>query len=338
LEVTLLINDEEVRKVLTLDDFIDGVEDAYRQYGRGLAGGNHLRYGAPLLHRRELVVEGKELPHGDRRSKTISQNMAYLEERRMAVLQHSFNLGDRKEIMWHLIDVTNGETLAIVKSMYVSRMRAAADGAVAAKYLSRKDSRVAGIIGTGRQGRGQLRLLCKVRDIEKASAHSGRRRDDKYADEMSKELGIDVVACDEPEEVVRKADILVTVTRATAPIVKGVWIDQGLHINSIGADCPLKAELDVSALKKADKLVIDYELALDTADIRVPIEQGILRKEDIFGNIGEVVAGVKPGRENSEEITIYRSTGMAIAYVNIIAKAFENAKKMGLGTETHSHL
>ena len=336
--MTLLINDEEVRKILSMEDFIESVEDSYRQYGKGLAGGNHLRYGSPLLHRRELVVEGKEFPHGDRRSKAIGQNMAYLEERKMAVLQHSFRLGNRNEAMWHLIDTTSGETLSIVKSRFISWNRTAADGAVSAKYLSRKDSKIAGIIGTGIQGKAQLRYLCKVRKIEKAFAHSGRKRDDEYAKEMNKELGIDIVASDNPEEVARKADILITATRATSPIINGNWITPGLHINSIGADDPAKAELDFSTLKKADKLVIDYELALDTADIRNALEQHVLKEDDIYGNIGEVVAGVKPGRENSKEITIYRSTGMAIAYVNIIAKTFEKSKRMGLGIEVQSSL
>ena len=108
--MVLLISDEEAKKVLTFDDFIEGVEDAYRQYGKGLAGGNRLRYGCPIPLRRDLVVEGKDLPHGDIRVRAIGQGMAYLEERKRAVLWHKMRLGDRKETMWHLVDTTTGKT------------------------------------------------------------------------------------------------------------------------------------------------------------------------------------------------------------------------------------
>lgn len=332
--MALLISDEEVRKILSFEDTIEAVEDAYRQYGKGLAAGNSLRHGSPLLHRRELRVEGKDLPHGAPEIRGIGQGMAYLEESKMAVLQHSFRLGERRDMMFHLIDTTDGSTLAVIKSSYPSWMRTGAAGAVAAKYLSRKDSDVAGVVGTGRQGRAQLLFLSKVRPIEKAYAHSGKRRDDRFAQEMGEELGIEVVASNDVREVVTKADVLITVTRATSPVVKGEWVGPGIHVSSIGSDCPYKAELDATTLKKADKLVIDHELALDTADIRIPMEMGVLRMSDIHGNIGEVVAGVKPGRESPTEITIFKSTGMTIAYVNIAAKIYAKAKEMGLGVET----
>jgi len=202
---------------------------------------------------------------------------------------------------------------------------------VGAKYLARKDSKIAGVIGTGRVGRIQLEAVAKVLNLEKGYAFSGQRKDEKYAREMSKKLGIDVIACDGPEKVVRMADILITSTSSTTPIVMGEWVSEGLHINAIGADCPWKAELDASTLKKTDKLVIDYELALDTKEISLPIEQDILEDSDIYGTIGEVVAGLKPGREKPSEITIFKNTGMALPYVAISAKIYEKALNQNLG-------
>ena len=253
----------------------------------------------------------------------------------MIFLRWSFHLGEKKGDIAYLIDANKGDILAIIKApIYESWMRTGAEGAVAAKYLSRKDCKIAGVIGTGNQGRYQLEFLSKVRNIEKAFAYSGRRRDEEYAREMSKKLGIDIIACEGAEEVVRNADILITTTFSTTPYVKGEWIKKGLHINSMGADDPTKAELDANTLKKADKIVIDdYELTLDTKEIRIPIEQNIIGIDNIYGTIGEIVAGVKPSRESSSEVTIYKSTGMTIAYVAINTQVYKKARQMGLGKD-----
>jgi ornithine cyclodeaminase/alanine dehydrogenase-like protein (mu-crystallin family) len=335
--MTLLVKDEEVKKLLTFEETIEAVEDAYRQYGLGRVGGNSLRWGCPIIPRDEMRIEGKNLPHLSPQIRGISQGMAYLEETHMAFVRWGVHLGDKRGNVSCLIDVTNGNVLAAIKGNFMFGMRVGAAGAVGAKYLSREDSRVAGVIGTGKQGRLQLEFLTKVRKIEKVYAHPGRKEDSalakEYAQEMRTKLGIEILVCDDVKDVVGNADILVTVTKSTQPLVNGKWVKKGLHINAIGADCPMKAELDALTLKKADKLVIDYELALDTKEIRIPLEERTLTLEDIHGTIGEVVAGIKAGREDPSEITIFKSTGMHLAYVAISARIYEKAKKLGLGTD-----
>ena len=231
------------------------------------------------------------------------------------------------------MDPDDGNIFAVIQSPYAST---GAAGAVAAKYLSREDSTRAGVIGTGRQGRDQLLLLSKVRRIEKAFAYSGRRKDEEYAREMSSKLGIDVIACDGPEEVVRNADVLITATFSTEPIVRGEWLREGIHINAIGADCPLKVELDVYTFQRADKIVIDGEKALTIGEIAAPLRKGIIKPEDIYGKIGEVVAGVKPGREDDTEITIFESDGTSLAEAGVAVKIYQKVMEMGLGVEISS--
>jgi len=157
---------------------------------------------------------------------------------------------------------------------------------------------------------------------------------------------LDLIACDEIDFL--QSDVLTfrrAITKAhdseaetfirkyLTPIVKGEWINKGLHINAFGADCPWKSEIDASTITKADKLVIDYELALDTKELRVPIEQGMINENDIYGTIGEIVAGIKPGRESPLEFTIFKNTGMPIPYVTISTKVYEKAVEKGLRTE-----
>jgi len=334
--LALLIREEDVKKLpWTIEDSIAAVEEAYRQYGLGLAGYNSLKHGYFPPPRCEVRAEGKDLPHIMPGVRAIDQSMAYLEETGMFYMRWGSNLGNKRAYMSWLFDAKTGEVLAVIKAFRTaSTLRTASAGTVAAKYLSRKDSKVAGMLGTGRQGKAQLEQLPKIRDIEKAYCHSGRRKDEEYAQEIGNKLGIDVIACDNIEDVVRNADILAANTIATEPLVKGEWLPEGLHINGIGADDPKKAEFDFAALKKVDKLVIDdWEVAIDVKELRDALDQGILTRADIHGTIGEVVAGVKSSRENDSEITFFNSTGMTMPYVTIYAEIYKRVKEQGLGTE-----
>jgi ornithine cyclodeaminase/alanine dehydrogenase-like protein (mu-crystallin family) len=240
--------------------------------------------------------------------------------------------------MSFLIEGETGEILAIIKAPKIMRMRVASVGAVGAKYLSKKNSRIAGVIGTGKVGRAQIEAISKIRNIEKIYAHSGRRKDKKYAHDIEKRLGIDIKAVEKIEDAVTNADILVTATNSTTPIIKGEYLNEGLHISAFGADCPLKIELDHTVFTKTDKIVIDSEQSLHTGELRVPIEEGVLSPNDIHGNIGEVVAGVIPGRENSTEITIFKNMGMTLPYVTINALLYEKALELNLGTEIEDRI
>jgi ornithine cyclodeaminase/alanine dehydrogenase-like protein (mu-crystallin family) len=330
---TLIISDQDVSELFSADDALEAVEEAFRQYGLGLAAGDGMTPGFVPPPKRELRIRGKGLPHGAKETIAIGQGIAALEGAKMAVIQHSFKFRDRRTSTYHLIDTDTGRTLAIIldNDRRISLMRTSADAAVAAKYLSRKDSKIAGIVGTGRQGQAQLRYLMKVRPIERVYAHSGRRKDESYAREMAAELGIEVVASDSVREVVERSDIIALNTRATSPIVQGSWLRPGAHVNGIGADCPLKAELDAASMARADKIVIDCDQVLDAGDLKPVLDGRPDRGARIYGTIGEVVAGVKPARERDSEITIYKSTGTTMPYVIIGARIYEKARRLGRG-------
>jgi ornithine cyclodeaminase/alanine dehydrogenase-like protein (mu-crystallin family) len=335
----LIVNDDEVRELLTPADALECVEEAFKQYGLGLAAGDGMSPGFVPPPKRELRLAGRGLQHGDPGTVSIGQGIAALAGVRLAVLQHSFKFANRHSGMFHLIDTQSGETLAIIMNNggSLSLMRTAADAAVAAKYLSRPDARTAGILGTGRHGKAQLRYLARVRGLERVFAHSGRRPDEAYAREMSEELGIDVVAAATAEDVVANSDVVVLITRATEPVVRGEWLRKGVHLNGIGADDPVKAELDAACMERADKIVIDCEQVLDAGDLR-PLLVDTGRGIRIHGNIGEVVAGRKAGRERPDEITVYKSTGTTIPYVMIAARIYEKAQRAGLGRRADSYL
>jgi len=234
-----------------------------------------------------------------------------------------------------LNDPMNGKPLAIMDGTYVTALRTGGAGACGAKYLSRKDSKVAAIIGLGVQGRSQLMGLCEVRDIDKAKVFdavpAARKR---YVDEMGTKLGLDIEAVDSVEVAVKDADIIVTCTPSPKPILRGELIRDGMHISAIGADTAAKRELDSSVFKKVDKVVVDFiPQALVVGDFAVPISEGVMKKEDIYAELGEIVVGKKRGRERSDEVTLFKATGMAIQDVGTAFKVYNLAKERGIGKE-----
>ena len=325
--MTLLINEDEVDKLITLEDCIESVESGFRQQGLGLT---------QSKPRREVRISGKDLPHADPRMVRIAQGLAYSDEINAAVLHHILAFPHEgipyTRVINYLISGENGNVLAIIESKNLLMLRTGAAGAVGAKYLSRKDSKVAGIVGAGRQGRVQLKFLLKVRPIEKAFVYDQiPNYSEKYAKEMTKDLDIDIFVSETVESLFLNSDIVVTATPSTTPYVKQDWLKKGIHINIIGADDPPKIELEGTALKKADKLVLMSEESYNAGQLKKPIEQRIINKTDVYGVLGEIVAGKKPGRETEDEITIYHNPGMTLQDLMTVHKVFQKAQKLGIG-------
>jgi len=233
-----------------------------------------------------------------------------------------------------LLNPKTGAPLAIMDGTLITNMRTGAGGAVAAKYLARKDSHVIAMVGAGAQARTQLIALSEVFDIDEVRVSDvvkGKAK--KYAEEMGKQLGIEIKPMVDVGKVIKGADIVVTVTTARGPIVMDEWISDGMHINAIGADAPGKQELDPEILKRAKIVVDDLKQALHSGEVNVPLSEGIIARGDIYAELGEVITGKKPGRASRDEITIFDSTGLAIQDIATDWKVYQKAKKMGKGRE-----
>jgi alanine dehydrogenase len=232
-----------------------------------------------------------------------------------------------------LMNPKTGAPLAIMGGTYITAMRTGAAGGVAAKHLARKDSRVVGIVGAGAQSRTQLMALNEVlKDIETVKiADRIKTSREKYALEMTRKLGLDIKVVESIKAAVEGSDVVVTTTPVRVPIIKSEWVENGCHINAMGADAPGKEELDPELLKRAKIVVDDWEQASHSGEINVPLKRGIISKENIFGEIGEVAAGLKPGRVSVDEITIFDSTGLAVQDAVTAQLAYNKAleKKTG---------
>jgi len=229
-----------------------------------------------------------------------------------------------------LCDPETGRPLVIMSGEYITNIRTGAAGGVAVKYLARSDSTVVGMIGAGIQARTQLLAIIEVLpSIKEVKVFDLRKEvSQRYAQIMAAELKINICPV-ETVEAATDADIVVTTTPSREPVVKKHHIKPGTHISAIGADAKGKQELDSGLLASAKVVVDDIEQASHGGEINVPLSESQLRIEQIYGTIGEIVANLKNGRENDDEITIFDSTGLAIQDIVCAKLVYEKAKTRG---------
>jgi alanine dehydrogenase len=217
---------------------------------------------------------------------------------------------------------------------WITAMRTAAATGIATKYLARKDARTVGMIGAGYQAPFQLEALRDVIDVKLVKVYARRKdRVEKFAKDMEPKLGLNIEATDTAKDAVKDADVLVTITTAREPVVKDEWVTEGMHINDIGADAPGKQELDPKILKRAKIVVDDWEQACHSGEVNVPLTRGEITRDDIYGELGEIIAGLRPGRTSDDEITIFDSTGLSIQDVITGWHVLRMAEKKGVGSE-----
>jgi alanine dehydrogenase len=233
-----------------------------------------------------------------------------------------------------LFDPKTGFPISVMDGTWITNMRTGAAAGVGTKYLARKDSTELGIIGAGKQAFTQLMALKEVMNIESAKVFcrtcSSRENFAKLANEK---FGLNIKAVATAEEAVKDVDVIVTVTPANKPVLKSEWINDGTHINAMGADAPGKQELESGLLKKSKIFIDCWEQARHSGEINVPVAEGLITREDIEAKIGDVIIGKSNGRISDEDITIFDSTGLAVQDVVTASKVFEKALEKGIGNK-----
>ena len=180
--------------------------------------------------------------------------------------------------------------------------------------MSREDSAEVGILGSGFQAGAQLEAICSVRPIIKARVYSpNAERRSGFARGMSDALGIDVQAADSPREVVKSADILVTITNSRTPVFDGEWLRAGTHICAVGGANEYVTELDDATIQRADFIAVDSiaQAKIECGELLMPASRGLILWEQV-SELWQVVGGAKAGRRSAEDITLFKSLGMAM--------------------------
>jgi len=217
----------------------------------------------------------------------------------------------------------------------LTAMRTGAASGAATDLLARRDARTAAIFGAGVQGRTQLEAVCAVRPIREAWVYDvGPERAAAYADEMSQRLSLPVRVAESPAEAVRQADVICTATTSSSPVFDDADVRPGTHINAVGAYTPHMQEMPAETVLRA-RVVIDHREAslAEAGDLLIPLQQGVMTEDHIYAELGEVAAGHKPGRASPEEITLFKSVGVAVQDVAAAGAVLEAAQRLGLGTE-----
>jgi alanine dehydrogenase len=233
-----------------------------------------------------------------------------------------------------LNDPETGLEFADLDGTQITNFRTGAAGGLAARLLSREDCTRLGVIGCGQQAITQIAAVVKVRPIGEITVfnrHLDHAR--AFAGKMAAAHGIKAQAVDHARDAVASQDIVVTTTPSESPIVFREWVSPGTHINAIGADAAGKQELDPAILQAAKIVVDDWAQASHSGEINVPLGRGELQPEEVYGSLGEVAAGKKPGRQSREEITVFDSTGLIIQDLALGFAVYQRAKEMGLGEE-----
>lgn len=221
---------------------------------------------------------------------------------------------------------------------YLTAVRTAAAGGMAAKHLARADAAVAAIFGAGEQARLQLEALTLVRPIKEAKIWA--RRADQAADaaaELSARLGIAVTAAESARDAVRGADIVVTTTPATEPVLMADWLEPGQHVTAMGSDSDHKNELEPACLTRADLYVCDRQSqCMALGELRPAVAAGLVREDAVFPEIGQIVAGVAQGRTGADQITICDQTGTGVQDTAIATLARQRCAAADAGTDFES--
>jgi ornithine cyclodeaminase len=242
--------------------------------------------------------------------------------------------GGHNRFWVHLFDATNGDPVAVIEADRLGMMRTGATGGVAARWLSRPDSRVAGIFGAGWQAQGQILALCAVRPIGRFKVFArNQERLRSFCEQMSSETGREVVPASSAEETVRDSDVVVTITTSPKPLFDAEWLSPGTHINAAGSNSLARQELSEATVTRADVICVDSrEVALrEAGDLLPALEKG-RTQPGRWVELGELVCGVRPGRTADQQITLFESQGMAILDIAVAAGVVARALERGVGT------
>ena len=214
---------------------------------------------------------------------------------------------------------------------YLTDVRTAAAGAIASKYLAKRNVAVAGIIGTGLQARYQAQALLYVRKYDEVLVYGrDKSRAEKFAKDMQPVLGVSITVAASSEQVVRGSDVVVTTTPARSPIIQNGWLHAGLHVTAMGSDAEHKQELDENVLRIADLVVCDLKSqCLRLGELHYAAEQGMLLEQVI--ELGEVTSRKHPGRTNDEQVTVCDLTGTGVQDTAIAQYAYTRLLEQGLG-------
>jgi alanine dehydrogenase len=234
----------------------------------------------------------------------------------------------------YLYDAESGSLLSVLQADRLGQLRTGAATAVATNHMARNDAAIVGVLGSGYQARTQLEGVCQVREVSNAFVYSptaGHR--EGYAREMSERLAIDVTPVESPQQAVEGVDIVVTITNSRVSVIDGHWLQRGVHIAAVGGADQYVTELEGTTFERAGTLVVDdvAQARIECGELILATSEGLVLWEQVR-ELWQVVGGVVPGRSRRDEITLFKSLGIALWDVAAAKAVYDKALSWGIGT------
>ncbi len=320
----LILNRKVLGSLLSMKEAISAVNEAFKQFSEDV-----------ILCPHRTVIEPKDgwmavMP-------AFTSQPPHLAVKIVSVFPKNRELALPPTVaLTALIDTSNGMPLALMDASYLTALRTGATSAIATKHLAPSNADTVAVIGSGVQARFQLLGVAEV--IKPAQIHVyslTRANAEKFAEEMSSKIDASFRVANSAREAVEKAQVVITATTSKTPVLLGKWLSEGVHINSIGAPSPNEREVDDEVVTRASKIVVELkEAALsETGDLIIPIKKGIISEDKVYAELGDLVTGRKPGRECDEEITLFKSVGLAVEDLAVAKLAYEKALAAKVGVQ-----
>jgi alanine dehydrogenase len=312
----LLLTEADVGKLLTMDIALDAVEGGLRKLA---------------------LDEAENIPRSRCRTDHVMLHVMSAAAKGIGFLGYKAYTSTKAGARMHvgLFDGRSGALVALIEADVLGQMRTGAASGVATRVLANPDATNVGLYGTGKQARTQLLAVSAVRPVKRVAVFSrSEERRRQFAETMCRECGVEVVPVDRPELAARGQQIIITATSSVEPVLLGEWIDDGAHLNVVGSNYLSKAEIDVAAVKRANRIVVDDREAaqIEAGDLAPAVKSGVLHWSDV-AELGAVLVGKAQGRETPADVTLFKSVGLAIEDVVTAARVYKAAKEQGVGRE-----
>lgn len=306
----LYLTEAEVQSLVGMDDAIEALDGAFRQWGRD---------GTTNLPRQRLALPERAV------------NLMAASMPSAGVFGHKVYF--RGFFMFTLYSIEERKILAMIEAGTLGAIRTGAASGIATRHLARDDAATVGLIGLGRIGRNQLMAVTAVRPVREVAVYcrTAEMRE-SFAAEMSAELGVAVRAVDSAEACVRNNEIVIVATNSADPVIKGEWLSAGQHVNAVGANAYARRELDDEAVMRADVRITDdrEQAKIEAREYIGLVRTGRIDWDDI-GELGAVVQGEAPQRTDDGAITLFKSLGVALEDVAFAHMIYRRALAQGVG-------
>jgi ornithine cyclodeaminase/alanine dehydrogenase-like protein (mu-crystallin family) len=323
----LVLREDDVRAVLTMPETIAVLEAAFRLQGKDATRNEPRRRvvlpnGRGVLHTMSAFVPGKPgQPEADGLGLLgLKTYTTFKEGVRFAV---------------QLFSAADGAPLALIEADWLGQMRTGAASGLASKYLAREDVKTLGVIGTGLQARTQVIAVSAARAFERILVYGrDEARRGAFAEEVTRATGVDASPVTEAEAAVREADVVITMTTARDPVLHGVWLKPGAHVNAAGVNWASRREVDDETVERSAVVVVDAidQARIEAGDLILPAAVGRF-DWDRAVELGAVVAENAPGRRSDADVTLFKSVGVALEDVATAGLVYAKARERGLGSE-----